>query len=359
MRESDDSLRPVGVKVLLAEKAQEAHAAFERVWVGNPLSFEKAQTRLEIREKPQLRMKGDLIVGVSYYDVHLYDAQGREIPIDPTRHIVNHPQYPRSSITYDVDGRRILGQMNPQEAGWEAVGDSILAMPNPKRFGTRGTVTTVYATAPGGNGYVRSTSTTYATARSGNSLAVLDGHRVGQTVSGSDYFIYESFVIFDTSGLPDTDTVSDVVLSLDGSADQSVTDFTVNAAASSYDGGAVVTGDWVDGSATLPGLTVLATFNSSGYDAAYNAFTSAGASFNSAINLTGNTALILYSDRHAAGTTPTGNEYITFTDADAAGTTTDAKLDITHAAAGGGAKGSLFRNSLASGRQLVGGRLAM
>ncbi len=156
-------------------------------------------------------------------------------------------------------------------------------------------------------------------------------HIVGQDAT---YDCMESFLIFDTSGLPDTDTVSDVVLSLDGDTDTSTTNFVATAASSSYNGGVVLTSDWVSG-ASLSALTTYATWNSSGYSANYNAFTSAGAAFNSAINKTGNTALMLYSDRHSAGTTPTQGENVSFTDADAAGTTVDPKLDITHAAAGG------------------------
>lgn len=192
------------------------------------------------------------------------------------------------------------------------------------------TVDTVFATAPGGNGNCNSQNNTYATARTGGTLAAANNHQVGQDFVTPTYACVEAFLIFNTSGIPDTDTVSDVVLSLDGNLDNSATDFVATAASTSYDGGAVLTTDWVDGS-TLSGQTTYATWNSSGYSANYNAFTSAGAAFNSAINLTGNTVLMLYSDRHSAGTTPTGHEYVSFTDADAVGTTTDPKLDITHA----------------------------
>ena len=194
------------------------------------------------------------------------------------------------------------------------------------------TVTTVFATAPGGEGDVDSSDVTYATARTSGSLVATANHSVGQEVFAGTFYCREAFILFDTSGIPDTDTVSGVVLSLDGTTNASTTDFTSTVAASSYNGGVTVTGDWVDGS-TLSGLTSLATFGSAGYDAAYMAFTSAGAAFNSAINKTGNTSLIVFSSRHSAGTEPPNSEYITYTDADAAGTTEDPKLDITHAGA--------------------------
>ena len=213
-------------------------------------------------------------------------------------------------------------------------------------------VTTVYATAPGGDGYLVSINAVYATARSGSGLTAGNNHQVGQRTDLGDYRCFESFLIFDTSSIPDTDTVSDVVPSLDGAFDTSVTDFVAALGTSTYNGGAVVTGDWVAG-ASLPAS--LATWNSSGYDAGYNAFTSAGAALNSEINQTGNTALILFSEELRNNSTPTTNEYVGFTDADAAGTTTDPKLDITHAAAAGG--GPLVGGQLVGAARLIGGRL--
>lgn len=190
------------------------------------------------------------------------------------------------------------------------------------------TVTTIYATAPGGNGNVVCISATYSTARTGGgSKFGQANHIVGQGFDGSTYGCYESFLIFDTSSIPDGDSVSAVTLSLDGSIDTSTTNFTARVAASSYDGGAVVTTDYVSG-ASLP-TPVLATWASSGYSSSYNAFTE-NSGFKNAINKTGNTSLIIYSDRHAGNNTPTNEEFVTFLDADASGTSTDPKLDITH-----------------------------
>lgn len=194
------------------------------------------------------------------------------------------------------------------------------------------TVTTVFATPPGGTGSTRSGNATYAIARTGGTFVDQGSHLVGQLLSGS-YFCLESHLLFDTSGLPDTDSVSAVVLSLDGGSDSSTTDFTVRVGTSAYDGGQVTSTDWVSG-ASLPS-PVLATWDTSGYNANYNAFTET-ADFKTAINLTGNTAIMLWSSLHEAGTPPTGNEFLSFQDADVAGTTADPKLDITHDAAAGG-----------------------
>src|SRR3990167_6495781 len=143
---------------------------------------------------------------------------------------------------------------------------------------------TIYATAPGGNSTVESSSTTYATARTGGTLTPLNPSQVGQAFFTPDYYCMVAFVIFDTSSVPDNSDISAVVLSLDGFADNSVTDFIVGVAASAYDGGAVVAGDWVSG-ASIP-TPELATWNSSGYSTSYNAFTET-VDFKVAINKTG------------------------------------------------------------------------
>ena len=254
--------------------------------------------------------------------------------------------------TKGIAYRRIVGAPDPEAATIEAIWDSIDRVPNARGFRTRGTVTTVFATAPGGAGCGTSEDADYATCRTGGTFFATANHRVGQNFT-TVYNCYEGFVIFDTSSIPDTDDVSAVVASLDGTSDTSTTDFIAGLAASAYDGGAVVSGDWVSGAA-IP-TPELATWNSSGYSANYNAFTET-ADFKTAINKTGNTSLILYSQRHRDATTPTGAEHVIFTDADAAGTTTDPKLDITHAAAGGGA-GYLVDGPLVNSRLLVGGRL--
>ena len=298
------------------------------------------------------------LVGVSVM-VRLF-LNGTEVRIDPHRMILNPPTVPRANLTYEegtldpvearfvgggrivaylekratelVAYRRIVGAPDPQAALIEAIWDSVIGVPNAKGFRTRGTVTTVFGTPSGGDevGSIESASATYATARTGGTLGLWNNHRVGQSLVTITYNCYESFLIFDTSGIPDTDTVSAVIASLDGSANNSTTDFIAGLAASAYDGGSVVTGDWVSG-ASIP-TPELATWDSAGYSAAYNAFTET-ADFKDAINKTGNTSLILYSQRHRDATVPTDLENVRFSSADSAGTTIDPKLDITHEAA--------------------------
>ena len=261
-----------------------------------------------------------------------------ELKVDPHRICINPPimvpDGTTSAVTDPVTGETYQKKnykLDPREAYLTWLVQTLRDNPNPKGWRTRGTVTTVYSTAPGGEGYVLSVNAVYATARSGGTLTAANFHQVGQRTDLGDYRCFEAFLIFDTSSIPDTDTVSGVVPSLYGNVDTSVTDFVSALGTSSYNGGAVVTTDWVAG-ASLPAS--LATWNSSGYVADYNAFTSAGAALNSAINKSGNTALILFSEEHRDNSTPTTNEYVRFTDADEVGTTTDPKLDITHAAPG-------------------------
>jgi hypothetical protein len=318
----------------------------------------RADFDIEFQEQPKfiLDKQGNPIAVDAMVRVYV---GGVEQQVDPHRICINppmlvpdgttHTEFLNDGTPYEADNFR----EDPREAYLTWLEQSIRGVPNAKGWNTRGTVTTVFATAPGGNSQVESFNGTYATCRTGSNLGPSGPHLVGQTTG---YAIDEAFVIFDTSGIPDTDTVSDVVLSLDGSIDLSTQDFTVVAASSAYDGGQAVTSDWVSG-ASLSALTTYATWASSGYSANYNAFTSAGAAFNSAINKTGNTPLMLYSDRHSAGTTPTTSERVSFDDADTAGTTSDPKLDITHSS-GATAGGPLAAARHLSGGGMLTGRLA-
>lgn len=310
-------------KARMAAKVQEVARVLTDVAKG--LRIERKDLTVEFQDAPKVILdKAGNVVGIDAL-VRAYDADGRELQVDPHRICINPPL-----LVPDGDGFR----EDPLEAYLTWLEQSIRGVPNAKGWNTRGTVTTVFATAPGGNGYTSSASNAvYAVAVSVGGTAG-NNHIVGQSLAGN-YVAYESFVEFDTSGIDDGDAVSDVVLSLDGNTDISDTDFDIIAAALDYGGGAVTNADWTV-PAVLAGLTTLATWNTAGYSANYNAFTSAGAAFNSAINLTGNTRLILFSAKTQSATAPTGSEAVIFTDADAAGTTTDSKLDITHAAAGGG-----------------------
>lgn len=191
---------------------------------------------------------------------------------------------------------------------------------------------TLTAYAAAADGYVRSGDPTYSTARAGASLETGDAaafYNLGQTWNGFNYLIYEVFLSFDTSSIPDDAVISAVELSLYGNGDLSDTDFDIEARL--YDWGAsVTTADWVAG-ASLGGYTLLASRSTSGLSVAgYNAFTENGSNFRDNINKTGTTSILLCSSRHRAGNTPTGNEYVTFFSTDETGTTKDPKLVVTY-----------------------------
>lgn len=305
-----------------------------------------------------VRDKQGAVIGVDAW-VRAF-RRGEEVQIDPHRRFVNPPtMVPDGTFRTLVNPftKEEFERPNHREDPWAAYLDelfsSIETAPNPKGWRTRGTVTTVYSGT--NDGYAQSTSATYATALSGSGVTVDTGSAtyVGQFVSGF-YFVLEGFLTFDTSGLPDSDVVSNVDLMLDGASDSSTTDFTMNARD--------VTSAWtepLDASdwktqANLSGYTLLATWATSGYSGGYNTFTPNGSNFNSAIVLTGTTRVILSSARAEAGTTPTGNEYVGFEQADASGTTVDPKLVITHAAAGGVTGNTLYSKTL---RSLTQGRV--
>lgn len=145
---------------------------------------------------------------------------------------------------------------------------------------------------------------------------------VGQAVNQ----YYESMIAFDTSVVSDVATITSVTLSLYGSNDSSVTDFTIQARMHDW-ATTVTTVDWVPGSG-LSAKTLVATFNTAGFNAAgYNDFTS-DAAFLTNINRIGFTRLLLCSSRHASLTAPSGNEYVGFQSSNASGTSMDPKLVI-------------------------------
>jgi hypothetical protein len=187
---------------------------------------------------------------------------------------------------------------------------------------------TVYSSTA--DGYIYSSNTSYSTARSTASLSDNSSTTVtcGQDYSSPKYHCYESFFSFDTSSLGGAATVSSATLSLYGYSDQSNTDFTATAAIKDW-GSSLDTSDWVAG-ANLSSLTTVATYNpASGWSTTgYNNFADVALPAN--INKTGTTYLILYSDRHAAGNTPTGYEYVNAYSADQSGTSQDPKLVVEY-----------------------------
>lgn len=346
------------------ERAREVKAATSSDWTaragGHKLDKVKGNRKLTITKEPEfIYDKESNIVGVDAW-VQLFNGNGKELPIDPHRRIVNPPTVPRSGVsveeTGEVDrfGRPIVSKIltpDPVAAFYEAVWDSVEGNPNEKGWRTRGTVTTVFSVND--NGLVSEAAVsggqTYANARAGTASFSLSGNpaSVGQVFfdfGGGDQFYdcVEQFVGFDTSSIADSDIVSQVVLDMYLTADNSTTDFTINARTKDW-GASVTSADWVAG-ASLSGLTLLASLSTSGIGAtgAYKTLTSQAA-FLTAPNIkTGTVFAVLSSSRLESGTTPTGEEYVQFSTSSESGTTQDPKLTITHSAA---AKGPMMFTS--------------
>jgi len=189
---------------------------------------------------------------------------------------------------------------------------------------------TLYPSAQ--SGYLSSSNAAYATARAGSSLGanvgatpyVGQGYYAGDYHTPAGYDLYEAFIDFDTSGV--TGTIATATLSLGLSADNSSTDFTVEARVRDW-GSTLTTADWVAG-ADLASLTLAATLATNGIGAAgaYKAMTEVGTSLRGAINQAGITRFVLASDRTRLSTDPSGDEFVAF---EAYNQTLKAKLVVT------------------------------
>lgn len=186
---------------------------------------------------------------------------------------------------------------------------------------------------------------TYAQTRDATSPAILNTY--GSIEAGQDYAdlgegdyeyrVYQGFIGFDTSALGSTAIVSAVALSLYATTSGSLVatipptqSFTVQAR--SYDWGASVTNaDWRTGS-QLSSLTLVASKTTVGMtNNAYLTFNENGTDFQTQINKTGTTRLIIVSDRQVgSGTAPTTDEFTQFSNAETSGTTQDPKLVVTY-----------------------------
>lgn len=240
---------------------------------------------------------------------------GNEIKIDPHRRFFNPPVGRNPLVEYE-----------------QMLFDQIAEEPNARGWRTRGTVSTFFSSTA--DGRIVSSGANYNSARAGGSLTANDSNtadRVGQYGFFSTWECYESFLSFDTSSLPDTDTIDSAVLAVYGSTDSTGTsDFTIRARIHDW-GGSLTTTDWVAG-ANLSGKTLVASFDTSGFSTSgYNSFTSESA-FTSNVNKTGTTYLIISSSRHEAGTTAGQQEQVQFYMANESGTSKDPKLTVTHTA---------------------------
>jgi len=148
-----------------------------------------------------------------------------------------------------------------------------------------------------------------------------------------DFFeVNESFLGFDTSSIPDTDTVSAAVLRVTSFMDASDTDFDIQARLRDW-GTTVTTADYVPG-ASLSGLTLLGSYATSSGFTGTTGYDFSDTAMAANVNKTGSTRMLLCSSRTTGNNAPTTTEYVNIYSADYTGTTRDPKLTVTYAAGG-------------------------
>lgn len=189
---------------------------------------------------------------------------------------------------------------------------------------------TIYSEAD--DGHILGSSGTYATARSTASGSVDTDviAQVGQLfVGGAIYRVYRAFLAFDTSTLPAGAIVTGATLYICADNDASTTDFNVQVyryewstslasnLEANFDGA-------YGGSATLEGT--LRDTSAGWTDGTYYSLAVDPAG----VSTSDYTKYTIVSSRDVSGTTPTGDEAVTFYSSDEAGTTKDPYLEVTY-----------------------------
>jgi hypothetical protein len=244
-------------------------------------------------------------------------ASSEDFPTDPDGYWFSNPPLKHS------------GQENTQRVFDQILTEAVQFYADHPEVHGQATLTAYSDTS---DGEIRSQDSTYASARSGAFLVANSTHtgeeggaNAGQYLIG-DYYCYQGFYAFDTSSIG-TGTVTAVVFSLYGFYDGSATDFTIECRLKDW-GASLDTADFVDG-ASLSGLTLLATFATSGFSAAgYNAFTDVA--FPANVNTGGTTRVMIASDRQRTNTAPAGEERVVTYFSDFTGSTNDPKLVVTY-----------------------------
>ena len=207
------------------------------------------------------------------------------------------------------------------------------------------TVTDVFSDLD--DGYVGSNDlTTWAAARSSATGNDVDGgggaailYAYSRKVNAGSWWLYRSFVPFDTSSIPDTDTIDAATFSLWGLTGGANTDSTsvvfiqttqpdppTDLVAGDYDS---LTLDTPAEGATRLAFASIAT-------GAYNDIT-LNATGRGWVNKTGYTKLGYRAALDVDNSEPTGDNNARFSSANEAGTTQDPKLSVTHTTPGGAA----------------------
>jgi hypothetical protein len=194
------------------------------------------------------------------------------------------------------------------------------------------TVSTFYSTST--DGYIAAQGTTflrsqdaldgYAYAAAGAASGQLGNAKFGAT----DFFVMQDFIGFDTSAIPDTDSISAAVLSLYGNTSHAVANFVIEAAALDWSGGGITVADFRN-KAAANALTPLANWDTAnGWSiSGYNDFTTLSG-MAATINKTGSTYFVLFSRNDRLDVACTTEEWVVpWLGADS---TRKPKLTVTH-----------------------------
>lgn len=207
------------------------------------------------------------------------------------------------------------------------------------------TTTTVYSDT--GDGILRSSSTVWSTARDATSSTLQSGLSTGYISSeleGSNYNIYVPFLMFDTSSVPSSDTISSATFSIslngDNTSGNSQTLAIGNSAQATWNSPA--SGDFDarghTGSLGSSGVTHPSGTTSGYLDFTLNAtgigfIARSGETIPGTASATGKTQLTILYSSDTSNSAPTVRCYAQIRMAEQTGTTNDPKLVVEHAAA--------------------------
>ena len=183
------------------------------------------------------------------------------------------------------------------------------------------------------DGYVTQRGGTYATVQADTVGDTANdsgtGAEVNNLKTGATYYVYRAFFLFDTSSIPDSDTISSAVFSAYGfSVGNADSDSMSVVASTPASNTALVLADFDQVGTTKFATDIpLGSWNTAGY----NDFTLNGSGV-AAVTKTGISKFALRMAKDISATQPTGLNYAEMYMAEQSGTTNDPKLVVVHAA---------------------------
>ena len=172
--------------------------------------------------------------------------------------------------------------------------------------------TVVYASGESGDIY-HEDATYLNAARGDGTPTVTATSQVAQVGQLDSYYVFQAFLLWDTSAVG-IDTVNNVDFEVDGHFDLSTIDFVLETYAYTWSGGGLTSADFRDSDSGIPALgSIIAQYDTSGgwvLTAGYNQTMGALTAFNTAINGSGNTEVVVISQEHRNESAPTDSERV-------------------------------------------------